>query len=98
MLVSRAGGGVTAPRTVESVTCLGCGCACDDLKVRVENGRIVDVTPTCPIARDWFGDGSVPAEVKLGGKPAGFEEFRELIQRFLTYWTEVSRIPRNSPA
>lgn len=64
---------MTAPRTVKSVFCLGCGCGCDDLQVRVSDGRILDVTPPCPVARDWFGDGSVPASMTRSGKPAAFE-------------------------
>ncbi|MGH7498383.1 MAG: hypothetical protein ACREL3_05980 [Gemmatimonadales bacterium] len=59
---------MTAPRTVASVTCLGCGCACDDLEVRISDGRIVDVTPSCSVARAWFGDGSIPAAITLSGK------------------------------
>lgn len=65
---------MSAPRIVESVTCLGCGCACDDLRVMVSDGRIVDITPPCPVARAWFGDGSVPAAVTRGGATASFED------------------------
>ena len=57
----------------EHVTCLGCGCGCDDLTVQVSNGRIVEVSPVCPVGRAWFGDGAVPAEVRLAGKPATIE-------------------------
>jgi formylmethanofuran dehydrogenase subunit B len=59
---------------VEHVTCLGCGCGCDDVTVTVRGGRIVDTNPTCPVARTWFGDGSVPWEVLCAGKPAPFQE------------------------
>ena len=59
---------------MEHVTCLGCGCGCDDITVTVRGGRIVDTSPTCPVARTWFGDGSVPWEVLCAGKPARFEE------------------------
>ncbi|MFL5403554.1 MAG: hypothetical protein ACJ8BF_12125 [Gemmatimonadales bacterium] len=58
---------------VEHVTCLGCGCGCDDITVSVDDGRIADVTPVCPVGRAWFGDGVVPAEVLIQGKPAPFE-------------------------
>ncbi|HEV8177402.1 MAG TPA: hypothetical protein VGP44_06890, partial [Gemmatimonadales bacterium] len=54
---------------VEHVTCLGCGCGCDDITVTLQDGRIVDVAPACPIGRAWFGDGSAPQEVLLAGKP-----------------------------
>jgi formylmethanofuran dehydrogenase subunit B len=59
--------------TVASVTCLGCGCGCDDLTIQVSDGRIVEVTPPCPLARAWFGDGTVPAAVLRAGKPASLD-------------------------
>jgi formylmethanofuran dehydrogenase subunit B len=66
---------MTTPRSaLEPVTCLGCGCVCDDVSVQVSQGRIVGVTPDCPAARAWFGDGSVPEKVLRGGTPAGLED------------------------
>jgi len=62
------------PSRVEHVTCLGCGCGCDDLTVTVDDGRIVDVTPLCPVGRSWFGDGSVPSKVLRSGQPVSFDE------------------------
>jgi formylmethanofuran dehydrogenase subunit B len=58
---------------VAPVTCLGCGCACDDLTVQVAEGRIVDITPPCPLGRAWFGDGRVPAKVLSGGGETSIE-------------------------
>jgi formylmethanofuran dehydrogenase subunit B len=55
------------------VTCLGCGCACDDLTVEVAGGRIVSVSPPCPLGRAWFGDGSVPAAIRRSGKDTTLE-------------------------
>jgi formylmethanofuran dehydrogenase subunit B len=59
---------------IEHVTCLGCGCGCDDIAVTVRDGRIVQTDPPCPVSRKWFGDGSVPWQVLRNGKPAGLEE------------------------
>ena len=59
---------------VEQVTCLGCGCGCDDITVTVREGRIVDTSPPCPLGRAWFGDGSVPWQVLRGGQPVAVEE------------------------
>ena len=59
--------------TIAPVTCLGCGCGCDDLTIRVSDGRIVELTPPCPLARAWFGDGSVPDAVLRAGKPASLD-------------------------
>ena len=58
---------------IEHVTCLGCGCGCDDLTVRVRDNRIVDVTPLCPIGRAWFGDGVVPSEVRQDGRQSSLD-------------------------
>ena len=56
--------------TVSPVTCLGCGCGCDDLAIGVSAGRVVSVEPPCPLARAWFGDGRVPGAITRGGRPA----------------------------
>jgi len=59
---------------VEHVTCLGCGCGCDDLTVTVRDGRIIQVEPVCPVGRAWFGDGTLPGEVLRSGRAATIEE------------------------
>jgi formylmethanofuran dehydrogenase subunit B len=56
-----------------SVTCLGCGCACDDLTVQIADGRITDISPPCPVGRAWFGDGRVPGRILRGGAEASLE-------------------------
>jgi formylmethanofuran dehydrogenase subunit B len=65
---------VSGEQVFRSVTCLGCGCGCDDLEVRVGDGRIVGVSPPCPVARRWFGDGSVPTEIRVAAKPATLDQ------------------------
>jgi formylmethanofuran dehydrogenase subunit B len=62
------------PSRVEHVICLGCGCGCDDITVTVNEGRIVDASPICPIGRAWFGDGQVPSNVLRSGSPASLDE------------------------
>jgi formylmethanofuran dehydrogenase subunit B len=52
------------------VTCLGCGCTCDDITAQVADGRIVDIVPPCPLGRAWFGDGSAPSRTLIGGADA----------------------------
>lgn len=59
---------------IEHVTCLGCGCGCDDITVTVREGRIVEMSPPCRVGRAWFGDGSVPWQILRDGKPAALEE------------------------
>ncbi|MFL5472039.1 MAG: hypothetical protein ACJ8AM_06780 [Gemmatimonadales bacterium] len=64
---------MSADRRIEHVTCLGCGCGCDDLTVTVSNDRITEVTPACPLGRAWFGDGRVPGQVMSDGQPLALD-------------------------
>ena len=59
---------MTATAIVENVTCLGCGCACDDIGVVVRNGRIVEARNACPLGVRWFGDGQLPARSTIDGR------------------------------
>ena len=61
---------MSADRVLQSVTCMGCGCGCDDLTVRVRGGRIAGLAPPCPLAQRWFGDGTVPQAISIAGRPA----------------------------
>lgn len=62
-----------AARTVGPAVCLGCGCACDDIAVSVPKGRITGAERACTLGRAWFGDGVVPARVRVGGADAVLE-------------------------
>lgn len=62
------------PRTVEQVTCLGCGCTCDDLTVRVDGRRIVEISPPCPLGQAWFGDGIVPEKILSGSAATSYDK------------------------
>jgi formylmethanofuran dehydrogenase subunit B len=57
----------------EHATCLGCGCACDDITVVVRDGVIAETINACPLGRTWFGDGHVPAEIRSGGQAVPLE-------------------------
>lgn len=52
----------------EHVTCLGCGCACDDIAVTLEDARIVDARRACELGVAWFGDGVLPREIHSRGQ------------------------------
>jgi formylmethanofuran dehydrogenase subunit B len=65
---------MSAQRVVEHVTCLGCGCGCDDVTVTIEEGRIAAATPLCPLGQNWFGDGRVPDEVLIQGRAAPLDQ------------------------
>ena len=62
-----------AARIEENATCLGCGCACDDIAVVIESGRITEARNACALGVRWFGDGSLPGAV-LGGRAAAIED------------------------
>lgn len=49
------------------VTCLGCGCACDDIEIVVAEGRITGAHRACALGTAWFGDGRVPAAARVDG-------------------------------
>jgi len=49
-------------------TCLGCGCACDDIQLRIDRNRIVEAAHACALGIEWFGDGGVPARARAGGR------------------------------
>jgi formylmethanofuran dehydrogenase subunit B len=51
----------------DAVTCLGCGCACDDIAVTVAGGRISGTERACELGRRWFGDGSLVLSARIGG-------------------------------
>ncbi|MGH7614608.1 MAG: hypothetical protein ACREMW_11295 [Gemmatimonadales bacterium] len=57
-----------ADRVLEHATCLGCGCACDDIAVVVRRNRIVATRQACALGVAWFGDGAVPQEIRSGGR------------------------------
>jgi len=62
-----------AARIEENATCLGCGCACDDIAVVIDGGRITEARNACALGVRWFGDGSLPGAV-LGGRTAAIED------------------------
>jgi len=49
-------------------TCLGCGCACDDIQLHVDGNRIVEARNSCALGAQWFGDGSAPSRALVDGK------------------------------
>jgi formylmethanofuran dehydrogenase subunit B len=74
-----------ATRVIEHATCLGCGCACDDIDVVVAGERIVEARHACPLGAAWFGDGSLPSRCLMHGSDASLEaaldEVTELLAR-----------------
>jgi len=71
-------------RTVANVTCLGCGCACDDITIVVTQDRIAEARNACALGVAWFGDGTVPAETRVNGRTASLERALTEAARLLT--------------
>ena len=55
-------------------TCLGCGCACDDITVTVRENRIVGAERACAMGAAWFGDGRAPARAMVDGGDTPHEQ------------------------
>ncbi len=64
-------------------TCLGCGCACDDIDLQVAANRIVEARHACPLGVAWFGDGGVPGRVRVSGADAALDVAIEAMVRAL---------------
>lgn len=58
----------TSAISTQHVTCLGCGCSCDDIDIVVRDGRIAEARHACALGAAWFGDGVVPVEIRSGGQ------------------------------
>ncbi len=71
-------------RTVANVTCLGCGCSCDDIAVAVKEGRIAEARNACALGAAWFGDGTIPAETRVNGRAASLKQALTEGARLLT--------------
>ena len=55
-------------------TCLGCGCACDDIQLRIDANRITQASNACDLGLQWFGDGTAPARAVVGTREASVDE------------------------
>jgi len=58
----------SAPLSSPPAICLGCGCACDDIRIIVRNRTIVEARNACELGARWFGDGQVPGRVRTGDR------------------------------
>ena len=59
---------------VENVTCLGCGCACDDIGIVVRDGRIAEARNACELGQRWFGSGQATSITRVDGADVSLEE------------------------
>lgn len=72
----------------KDVTCIGCGCVCDDIEIHSERNRIIRAEAACELGQAWFlhhnSDRSLP-DSTIDGRPAtldeGIETAIDLLQR-----------------
>ena len=72
-----------ASRVVEHATCLGCGCACDDIVVVVADERIAEARHACALGVAWFGDGDLPSRCLVRGRDTSLEEALDEVAELL---------------
>jgi formylmethanofuran dehydrogenase subunit B len=70
-----SGSGRGETRVERDVTCVACGCLCDDLTVTHDGLQVHAISTACPLAERWFlaSAASRPA-VEIQGHPASFDE------------------------
>jgi formylmethanofuran dehydrogenase subunit B len=59
----------------DDIACTQCGCVCDDLRISIENGRVVEARGACELAEPWYlaqGTRQPPAAL-IAGQPAPLE-------------------------
>ena len=61
-------------RIARFVTCLGCGCTCDDITLVIRQDRIAETHNACPRGAAWFGDGRLPARARVQGTDGTLEQ------------------------
>lgn len=71
---------------VAGATCISCGCLCDDIELRTENGRIVRAERACRVGREWFfgHQCDTRAAVLVEGRPAAMDDAVEAAAGILT--------------
>jgi formylmethanofuran dehydrogenase subunit B len=70
-------------RSVTSATCLGCGCACDDIEILVEGDRIREARNACPLGVSWFGQPAEPSRARVRGRDVPVDEALDAAARLL---------------
>ncbi|MEX0937682.1 MAG: formylmethanofuran dehydrogenase subunit B [Pirellulales bacterium] len=63
------------PEVFHDVACTICGCVCDDLRVTVDRGRIVEAVGACHLAEPWLLEQNAlhPAAAKITGRSVPVE-------------------------
>ena len=65
---------MSVPLVVSAVTCLGCGCICDDIEVVLDRSAIIETRHACALGARWFGTGAAPTRARVDGKDVSVDE------------------------
>jgi formylmethanofuran dehydrogenase subunit B len=62
-------------KRIDNVACTICGCVCDDLRITVEDERVVQAEGACHLAEPWYlSQGSRrPPATEVDGEPVAFD-------------------------
>jgi formylmethanofuran dehydrogenase subunit B len=70
--------GSPAAEIIEPVTCLVCGCMCDDITLVKEGDRLTEARNACAMGREWFlrdrSEDARSAVARINGEPAEISE------------------------
>jgi formylmethanofuran dehydrogenase subunit B len=72
-------------KVVEDATCTFCGCVCDDITLKVQDGKITEAKAACLLGKSWFfghQEEEGPA-CFVDGRPSSVEEGVERAARIL---------------
>ena len=62
---------------IRDVACTVCGCVCDDLRLTIQDNRIVELQPGCPLAERWIigqdGADQLPTVTRVDGQPCSMD-------------------------
>ena len=63
--------GILAELSFENIACTQCGCVCDDLRIAVDEGRIVEAERACDMASAWYlaQETRRPPAASIAGEP-----------------------------
>jgi formylmethanofuran dehydrogenase subunit B len=63
------------PQFLNDATCTFCGCACDDIRLKVEASKVVEAEHACALGRSWFFESaSEHPSASIEGRPATLDE------------------------
>ena len=74
--MDQSAGQFAVEHVFEDVACTVCGCVCDDLRLTVSGGRIVQAAGACVLSEPWLlaQESRQPPVAQIDGRPASYED------------------------